>query len=493
MKRSAMAWLIPCGVALFFMALYGLTAQRGVSWQDSGLYQMRVLTGDLRFVFGLALAHPLYIWMGQHLVHGVAPEQAFFALNWMSGIGMAVALGVLASVVLRATKQIWAAVVAALLLGFSQMGWWLSTIAEVYTWSLAFLFVEIAIVLHICSVPQQRAGRYWLLLALVNGLHASLHNVALLHLPIYAALYLAANRAASLRKHGVMGVCGAACWLLGAGVLVQLFWREWQVTHDLAATVRSWLFGYSFEQVVLGSGNRVSFQMTLMNWALAGVSLLNPCWLFIAWSRKPALVPRFKGVLLALTLVHALFWVRYFVPDQATFVLPTLGLLAVWAGLGYASRTWTIRTHLLVCALILTCGVGVPLAGAWVLEQTQWVHRSRTLPFREEARYWLIPWKQQEDSAARFAAAVAERVRDGDIVFADNTAAGPLVASQALGKLPAGVRWVTDYTGESVAQQQALMREKARVFVVSPVPGYAPHAMLKEHHFEPDGVLYRVR
>ena len=48
--------------------LYLLTCQRGVSWQDSGMFQWRVLNSDLTGDLGLALAHPLYIAAGKLFV-----------------------------------------------------------------------------------------------------------------------------------------------------------------------------------------------------------------------------------------------------------------------------------------------------------------------------------------------------------------------------------------------------------------------------------------
>ena len=51
-------WLLTAGV---FAVLYVATAQRGVSWQDSGMFQFRVWRGDYYGDLGLALAHPLYI------------------------------------------------------------------------------------------------------------------------------------------------------------------------------------------------------------------------------------------------------------------------------------------------------------------------------------------------------------------------------------------------------------------------------------------------
>ena len=48
-------------VVLVFTVFYGLTAQRGVSWQDSGRFQYRVLNGEYHDDLGLALAHGLDI------------------------------------------------------------------------------------------------------------------------------------------------------------------------------------------------------------------------------------------------------------------------------------------------------------------------------------------------------------------------------------------------------------------------------------------------
>ena len=44
-------------VFICFLAVYAWTAQRGVSWQDSGEYQSRILAGDYQWHSGIARAH----------------------------------------------------------------------------------------------------------------------------------------------------------------------------------------------------------------------------------------------------------------------------------------------------------------------------------------------------------------------------------------------------------------------------------------------------
>jgi len=187
--------------------------------------------------------------------------------------------------------------------------------------------------------------------------------------------------------------------------------------------------------------------------------------------------------------------VRYFVADQATFVLPTLGLLALWAGLGVAASSLSVR-RLAVCVVAgAVCATAGPASICRAARRSGFeVRRARTLPFRDEACYWLVPWKQGEDSAERFVAAVGRQLGRGDVLLADATAAGPLLAARAAGLLPDAWELVTPWTGLSDSEWVSQVRAHAgRVYVVSPVPGYTPQAILDAGvAFERDGVLHRI-
>ena len=483
--------------ACFFL-LYAATAQRGVSWQDSGEFQYRVLVHDYFWISGIARAHPCYI-AGAELFSLLFPSSCrFYALNLFSGLGMSLALLLLARICSQLQLRRSTTLIVVLTLGFSHMAWWMSTIAEVYTWSIALFLAEISCLFTICYPKEARESSSviaWATLALINGLHASLHNFAFLNLPVYAILFVCLNARKRVLHNACLLLVSACAWLFGACLLVTLFQLEWSTTHAFVATVKSLLFGREFEDVVVGT-RAINWPLARMNLALASISLLNPAWLLSAFAgRTRRQYAHFKLALLGLTAVHILFWVRYFVPDQATFVLPSLALLALWVGIGLDSLSFQ-RKHLIALAsVVILSAVAVPLLIHQALQAKQGgVKRPRELPFREESSYWLYPWKQCERSAAHFIEHVRTLLKAGDVLIADNTAAGPVMAAQAAGLLDSNIRIITFFTGETDEELLQLVEKTERVYIVSPVPGYASSVLLTGRFtFEKEDVLYRIR
>jgi len=270
---------------------------------------------------------------------------------------------------------------------------------------------------------------------------------------------------------------------------------EWNTTQSLVTTIKSLLFGREFEDVVMGT-RAINWPLAKMNLALASISLFNPAWLFAGFAgRTYSKHTCFKMALLGLTAIHVVFWIRYFVPDQATFILPSLALLVIWVGLGLDSLTLQRKQLLTLGAVILFFSIVTPLVLHLFLQTQQGgVKRMRELPFREESSYWLNPWKHDERSAARFVEHVCAMLKEGDVLIADNTAAGPIMAAQAAGLLTPRVRVLTFFTGETNEELVKLIRSKERVFIVSPVAGYTSEILLTGHFtFEKEDVLYRIR
>ena len=488
--------LLYAAVFFCFFALYAATAQRGVSWQDSGEFQYRVLAGDYQWHSGIARAHPLYIALARGFAALFPKAACFYAVNLFSGLGLALALALLAANVVRLTRSVPAAVMAVGVLGFAHMAWWLGTVAEVYTWSLAFLMAE---VLCLIRFSEGNDGRWLIVLFGVNGLHVSLHNAALLGLPVYVFVLVSALR----QKEKRVWVAGgsAMAWLVGASLV------GWQAasllkgTGDPALVMKSVLFGDGYERQVLGTGG-FALKRWAVNMALAGVSMINPCWVFAGrglFPREEGAQEKVRNRLRVLTVLHGLFWVRYFVPDQATFVVPTLGLLAVWVGLGYAKLAAGCRKPGGRFLALLAAGVASAVAGPWLLceaaQRTGMMEaRSRSLPFRQEAGYWLKPWKQTEISAAAFVEETGRTLLAGDLLLADATAAGPLLAAREAGVLSRAWRLITPWSGETDAEILACVREGVvTVYVVSPVAGYVPQGILNAGcSFERKGAVYRV-
>ena len=390
------------------------------------MFQWRVLRGDYVGRLGLALAHPLYIAAGQVLRHvpvGTLPGR----LNFFSGLGMAVALANLAAVVSVLAGRRWVGLMTAAVLAVTHTVWWLSTAAEVYTWSVAGLTAELWLLILLMRRPGWRplAG-----LALVNGLGLCVHNFALLPLPVYAAVAIVLTLRRRLPAWS-LGVAAAA-WALGAGLYLDLIVQEAYRAGGVGAAVHSALFGKYVTQVTNVTHVSKNFAANLV---LSGVNLfsvLTPL-AVIGWiMMRRRLGAAITAALAAVTLIEVLFFVRYPVPDQFTFVLPTLVMLALAAGVGLssladASPQWR-RAAIAACVVsIVAQPVLYALAPSALRAAGVKISRRRRLPFRDEARYWLVPWKHNEDSAGRFATAALQQAGPDGVILADSTATPPLL------------------------------------------------------------------
>ena len=428
-----------CLCLLVFSLLYALTAQQGVSWQDSGMFQWRVLNGDCVGQRGLALAHPLYIAAAQ-ILKWIPIGTLAGRLNFFSGLGMAVALANMAAVSTLLTGRRWIGLLTVAMLAVTHTVWWLSTLAEVYTWSVAGLTAELWLLAGLVRRPswQRLAG-----LAFVSGLGLSLHNFALLPLPIYFVLVIVLI--VRRRLSGWALAPGAIAWLVGASVYLGFVIHHALATGDIAATMRSALFGRYAAQVLNASSLSHNFKANMALSALNFVSMLAPL-AIVGWLRMGRRLGRpLTAVLGAVTAVEVLFFIRYPVPDQFTFILPTLVMVALSAGIGLSVLADTSRRvricTVLLCAASVAVSPAFYAAGPTLLRAAGIrVSRSRKLPYRDEMRYWLVPWKQNEDSARRFSVSALAQVRSGSVILADSTSVYPLLVTRNANPQFEGIR-----------------------------------------------------
>ncbi|HQE44706.1 MAG TPA: hypothetical protein PLM77_16070, partial [Phycisphaerae bacterium] len=85
------------------LALYALTANRGVQWQDSGDIALRIYRGDLTNPLGLALVHALHFWLGRFAL-AVSNVEPVFAITLVSAVAAAMAVANLFGCVMTATR-----------------------------------------------------------------------------------------------------------------------------------------------------------------------------------------------------------------------------------------------------------------------------------------------------------------------------------------------------------------------------------------------------
>ncbi len=485
-------------VAAVFLVLYVLGAQRGMSWQDSGEFQFRVLTGDLAWHSGIARAHPGYVIAASVFARLLGflsggAIGAVFATTLFSAFSMAAALLLLCVVVQRATGRVGAAILATCTLGLAHMTRWMATMAEVYAPSLAFSMAEL-LLLDLAVRSPARRGRFLALLFLTSGLHFSFHNFALLNLPVYvvtAACLIKSdcrtNKTARFQSASLL------FFAIGSLPILRLAVAEAQNGAGLTDILSSILFGHGYMDVVLGL-SKISFGRIAASYGLAALSILAPAWLLsVKGMRRPTAEGTariLRRALLALTAIHAVFWCRYFVPDQATFILPLLGYLAVWAGIGASQLTrTTLRYAILVSAAVQMLIPPLALVTARRSALCQRVLATRReVPFRDEAAYWLLPWKQAEKSAEAFAKDALLEMPEGGTLFADSTTAPPLMMlEQAGGTKGLGFRLATPWTPEPLPSPA-----DDACFVVSCERPYLPSPWRSGFRFERTGTLYSV-
>ncbi len=371
MRRALVTAL---SVSAGFFVLYALTAQRGMGWGDSAEFQDWVLRHSA-FICGpqFSNAHPFYVSFCR------AVARTPFAVTLVSSFFGALSVGGLYLCTRRVALSV--------LFGLSQMLWWLSAVAEVQTMSLALTAVETALLISLTEAEatteartaRANAARLFLL-AVISGVHLGVHNFAVLSWPILVCLPVV------LVRRGVCRTGGAACallgWLLGASV--------W-LFHLVARGPKDVLVGaYGAKAIGILPTNGVQ---TAFNFALAALSFFVP--LALAWWNRRTLRAMFAparlfggadGFLLALLVVNFLFFVRYFVPDQSQFLLPTLFyayvlLRRVGPSVNRAVALAVLQVLLPIFFYFIVSQLPVP------------PERKERHPGRNEARYFCLPWK----------------------------------------------------------------------------------------------------
>ncbi len=480
--------------------LYGLTCQRGVSWQDSGMFQFRVSDFDMTGRLGLALSHPLYI-IACRGIKLVPIGELPIRMNFFSGVGMAVALANLAAVCTIITGRRLVGVLIAAMLAVAHTSWWLATVAEVYTWSVAGLTAELWLLAALIRKPTwgKLSG-----LAFVSGLGLCVHNFALLPLPVYmvVAIVLVSHKCLPARSL----VVAAAAYLFGAGLYIAMTVNLAISGGDAMAAIHSALFGNYSEQVLNVAGASGNFKA---NAVLSGMNFLNflvPL-AIIGWFRmRRRLGNALAGAIGAITLIEILFFIRYPVPDQFTFLLPSLVMLAVGASVGVAvlvEVSRRLRIIAVAACIVSVCLMPVIYSSAPTCARVSGmdVQRKRRLPYRDELRYWFVPWKHNERSAEKFVRAALDDVEPDAVIVAASTPYHALIAAQRIYRLREDVilldlggheSWPIPNADENV-EAFFLVVGNRPLYVVSNVPGYCPKSLLPYVDAKPTGVLYRVR
>jgi len=465
------------------LAVYVATTQRGPAWQDSGIFQWRVLNFDLAGKLGLALAHPLLIMLAKATSFLPIGPPAF-RINLVSAICGAVATANVALLVRRLSPgRSAAAWLAAGIFGLAHTPWWLSTICESQMVFAALFTAELHV---LASLVRGPTGGLALLLGAVNGLALMAHNLALLSMAVYGLVVLTLCLRGRLRFWAV-GLL-AFGWAAGSAGLLALVTRE-AGAIGLVPAVKSALFGQRWQSDVLGgSPKAVSMGAAYIMYNFPNVAL--PLAVVGLWAFRRAGLRALRWPVYGLTALYLLFAIRYTVADQFMFFVPFYVMVAVLAGVGLGNLSQRIAGRLapLAMASLLVGPVLYAAMPPIARSANLPVPGRKDLPFRDAGRYWLAPWKAGENSAGMFARKALDSVPVGGTVIADSTSLYPLLWTQRVEGLGRGVKLLDG------ASPRTVEPGTPNVFAVSRTPGYYPPwlaraALLKR---SPGQVLYSV-
>ena len=484
--KSARAFV---GVLLAFLLLYALTAQRGPAWQDSGQFQCRIRDFDLKGELGLALSHPLLIVLGKAFA-SIPFGEMTWRMNLLPALCGAIAAANIALLLRRLRPEApLAAWAAAGFYGLAHTPWWLATICE----SQALLAALFTAQLNLLLSLVRRPGVLWAAaLGLASGLGWSAHGLALLALPAYglAVLWLCGRK----QLNWVAVPAMLIAWAAGGALMLWLLVGE-ACQIGLWAAIHSALFGVGWQRDVLG-GSMKAVAMGCGYVLLNFPNLAIPLAVLGLWKMRRQEGPAWRWSILYLLAIYLLFAIRYTVADQFMFFLPFYALVAVCAGAGAAHvlagrRKWLIG----VAAVSMAFGPVLYGVGPAVWRGLDLPAPGRSdLPFRDPVRYWLTPWKHNEDSAGEFARAAIRQVlrtpcQGQRIILADSTSEFPL-------------KWVVEQEKAPICVEGGIIipivegcpPTDRTFFAVSHHPGYYQtwFDLYAEFRKGPGDVLYRI-
>jgi hypothetical protein len=473
-------------------ALYIATMAPTVLWQDSGMYQYRILHNDIEGNLGLALSHPLYHMIGIAFKAVPLGDMAW-RVNLISAIAAAVAAANIFLLLRMWFGRYLPAVVGAMTMAFSHTVWQHAAIAEVYTLHAAFLTTEL--VLIYCYFKYRRTGYlYWV--ALVSGLAISNHMFETLSMACYFFLlaWLLYTRQVRFRQVVIM----AGLWIVGALPYEYLIVNNYMQTGDLAGTISSALFGKNFGGAVLNT--QVTPRIVKENIMLFAMNYPTPNVLFffagLYFAFKYAPCRAWAVLLIAMTAVFYIFAFRYTVPDRYAFFISFYCMVPIFVGAGFNAVPEKFRKPAGAAAIVLSL---LPIAVYYYLPYAaQKMHvnlgTKRTIPYRDDYKYFLRPWQCGNYGAQRFASESLNEAGRDSFIYADGTTVYALLYMQQVKGVRPDVKIIASHGSVRNMEQFDIdeIMKSHPVYVVSPVKGYIPQDWLDKYDFRQQGILWQM-
>jgi hypothetical protein len=478
------------------LTLYIVSCAPGPLWQDSGLIQYRIWHNDIEGFFGLAVSHPLFYILAIGVKY-IPVGEFIHRVNLVSAIAGAFAIANMFLLVRLWLGRNLPALVATLTLAVSHTFWRHASIIETYTlWTALFLAGQIMLLQY----TRTKLVHYLYWLGLLNGLSTAVHTLALIPFICYTVFvaFLLAKKEINIRSLAII----VLLWILGALPYEYLIVKNIIQTGDFTGTLASAAFGNRWQAAVLNTS--LSINMVKENILYILLNFPTPNFLlfvagcFALFKISPD--QRFRNIILALTVLFFLFAFRYNVSDRYAFFIPFYCMVSILVGFG-ANVLWDqkllrIPTFLVLFFCILPVGVYAALPS--LAEKMQLNIGTRNdIPYRDDYKYFLQPWKTGYKGAELFADEALSSVDNGAVIYADITTIGPLLyLQQVKGKRP-DVKIVSGTVNSTDAPEFnertiGQLLKSGQVYIVSNKPGYCPKFVLDHYNLIRTGVLWGI-
>jgi hypothetical protein len=481
------------------LTFYAATLAPAVIWGDSAALSLDVFQRSLQI--GTAGDHPLYVLVGY--AFAALPGDVARNVNFEAAVfgALAVMLVYRCARVLGASRL--AAGSGAAALAVSHSFWQHAVIAEVYTANAFFL----AAVLNLLLEWRRRGHWSWLMAAAVAlAIGLTNHLVLATIVPAGIAFVVAVKGRALLNRWSLaaMGVLAAIAVILAASR-----------PAPLGAALRRIWFGppgiWEYLNLDFSPGptaREAAFYVAYFLYQFPSVSLLLVAAGIFALLRDR----RDIALLLLLAVaVNAATFIRHTVwsslgGSKYVFYIPDYVVFAIFCAVGTdevlrrVANGRGVRRRVLGIAILTAVAVVPPLLyGAMPsLVRSMGVDlvRARSLPYRDNNRFFLNPNKRGEDGAKRFGEEALRSAKPMGVIFADYTPYEVLLYLKEVDRLRPDVivrsgTWGTDVPVRWILDSAGRRRP---TYLATMTPGYYDlHGLTGEYDLVPMGSMIEVR
>jgi len=484
------------GVLGCALVLYTVSCAPGALWQDSGVSKYRIWHNDIEGFSGLAISHQLFYILAIGAKY-IPVGEFVHRVNIVCAIAAAVTVANVFLLVHLWLGKNFPAIVAALTLGVSHTFWAHASIIETYTLWAALFSAELIMLLQYART-RRASYLYWL--GLLNGLAIAVHMLACIPLACYAVFLTVLLAKREIRTRDLLAA--VLLWIVGALPYEYLIIKNIMQTGDVAGVLASAAFGVRWQGAVLNTSLsaklvKQDLQYILYNFATPNILLfLVGCFALLRDTARPGL----KSILLGLVVLFFLFAFRYTIRDRYAFFIPFYCVASIIIGAGAHVANQRINSKAVPCLILFFSLLPVPVyayAPSLAAKMQLDLGTRGDIPYRDDYKYFLQPWKTGYDGAERFAQQALDAVENNAVIYADSTTVAPLLYVQEVKGARPDVKIVSGTAKSKDAPRfdettiERLLQDSP-IYVVSPKAGYCPAFVLDNYELVQTGLLWRV-